>query len=81
MKEKKLTVFFSPNCSFCNKEIEWLEEQQIEFEKKNIKEPKNLDEFKARKGQGYPLNILTLENNKQVEVLGFDKSELEKYLL
>ena len=81
MKVKKIAVFFSPNCSFCHKEIEWLEEQQIVFEKKNVEEPKNLDEFKERKGQGYPLNVLTLENNEQVEVLGFNKSKLEKYLL
>lgn len=77
MKSKKITIFMSSKCSYCHREIEWLNQHSIPFESKDIsKNEEYRKEFNDFNVQGVPYTVVEFENQERVSVLGFNKQRL-----
>ena len=77
----KVTIYTSPTCHFCHMLTDWLKENNIEFEEKDVsKSEKYVKELMDKSHQmGVPVSVISGKDNETV-IVGFDKEKLEKAL-
>lgn len=74
--DKKVVVYTSNTCPYCNMAKEYLADKNIEFEEKNIQTDKAArDELMKMGHLGVPVILVGEE-----EVVGFDQNKLEDLL-
>jgi glutaredoxin len=74
-----IIIYSTTTCAFCRAEAEWLDNQNIKYEKKVVDQDQAaMNEFMSvNEGQlGVPLTIIKSDDGKEVKVLGFDKAKL-----
>ncbi len=72
----KVTVFTSPTCTFCKQAKEYLKENNIEFDERDIS--KDMDARKELLSKGYAgVPIIRVDDE---DVVGFDKAKLDELL-
>lgn len=76
MKDKKVTVFTSATCGYCTLVKDYLNENRIQFEEKNVStNPDARKELMAKGFMGVPVIYIGDEIIK-----GFDKSVIDNLL-
>nr|ABS44969.1 P85 [Priestia megaterium] len=82
--ESEIIVFTQEGCIYCKKQKEWLSQNNIEYQEKNVdKDDEYRLELLERKIMGVPYTIIRFleDNEKEVVVGGFDVKKLERLLL
>jgi len=77
----KITVYSTQTCPYCVRLKEWLNENKIEFENKDVGEDNEAaKEMVDKSGQmGVPVTIIEKDGKEEI-ITGFDKEKLEKIL-
>ena len=82
--ESEIIVFTQEGCIYCKKQKEWLSQNNIKYQEKNVdKDDEYRLELLERKIMGVPYTIIRFleDNEKEVVVGGFDVQKLERLLL
>ncbi|MBT2259177.1 glutaredoxin family protein [Priestia megaterium] len=82
--ESEIIVFTQEGCIYCKKQKEWLSQNNIKYQEKNVdKDDEYRLELLKRKIMGVPYTIIRFleDNEKEVVVGGFDVQKLERLLL
>ena len=75
--DKKVVVYTSNTCPYCNMAKEYLQDKNVEFEEKNIQEDNVArDELMKMGHLGVPVILVGEE-----EVVGFDQNKLDELLV
>lgn len=75
-KSAKIVVYSAEWCPWCHKVMDFLKENKIEFEEKNVDEADNAKELEEVSGQtGIPVTIV----DKEI-IIGFDVPALKRAL-
>ncbi|OGI15989.1 hypothetical protein A3K63_00210 [Candidatus Micrarchaeota archaeon RBG_16_49_10] len=76
----KVKVYSTEWCPWCTKVKEWLKENKVKFEEKNVGEDqKAAIEMIEKTGQrGVPVTIYTDKKGKENVIIGYNVAELEK---
>ena len=72
----KVTVYSAEWCAWCHKVKDFLKQNKIQFEEKNVDDPKNAEECVKKSGQG---GIPVTEIDGQI-VIGFDQKKIKELL-
>jgi glutaredoxin-like YruB-family protein len=73
---KSVTVYTAEWCPWCHKVVDFLKENHIEFEEKDVDKGNNADECMKKSGQGgIPVTIIDGQ-----AVVGFDTTKLKELL-
>ena len=76
----KVVVYSTSTCPWCHRVKEFLKENNIEFEEKDVSDPANAEEAVKRSGQmGVPITFIG-EGDDPVMITGFNKEEFDKAL-
>ncbi len=74
--DKKVVVYTSNTCPYCNMAKEYLDEKKVEYEEKNIQTDKAArDELMKMGHLGVPVILVGEE-----EIVGFDQNKLDELL-
>lgn len=77
MSDKKITIYTSPTCSFCQQAKTYLNEKGVKYEEKDVtKDSKFADEAAQKSGQ---FGVPVIEIDSKV-IIGFDQAALDKEL-
>lgn len=78
---KKVKIYTSPACSYCEMAKDWLKEKKISFEEIDVaKNQKAAEDLVKFSGQiGVPVIIMGEGKDKKV-IVGFDQGKLEELL-
>ncbi|QAS54804.1 glutaredoxin family protein [Halobacillus litoralis] len=77
----RVSVYTSQSCGFCKRIKDWYLSQGIHFVEKDVqKNPLYKDELLELGVKGIPFSLIE-SSEKTVEVLGFNKKELEDLFL
>lgn len=78
---KKVKIYTTPTCGYCDMAKDWFEEKKIEYEEIDVaKDPKAGEEMVKISGQmGVPVIVVTENKDKEV-IIGFDQGKLEELL-
>jgi glutaredoxin-like YruB-family protein len=78
---KKVKIFTSPTCSYCEMAKDWLKDKGIEYIEVDVaKDQKAAEELVKESGQmGVPVIIIGEGEDKRV-IVGFDQGKLEEAL-
>ncbi|MEG8980442.1 glutaredoxin family protein [Priestia megaterium] len=82
--ESEIIVFTQEGCIYCKKQKEWLSQNNIKYQEKNVdKDDEYRLELLKQKIMGVPYTIIRFleDNEKEVVVGGFDVQKLERLLL
>ena len=72
----KVTVYTAEWCHWCHKLVDFLKENNIEFEEKNVDAQENAEEAMKKSGQtGIPVTVID-----ETVVVGFDVAKLKELL-
>ncbi len=76
---KKITVYSTKTCAYCNMLKQWLDEKGIKYANYNVdKNPFAAQMMVSLSGQmGVPFTTIEDENGQVESVIGFDKPKLE----
>lgn len=79
---KKIIVYSTKSCPWCVKAKEFLKENNVKFEEKDVGEDeKARDEMLEKSGQmGVPVIEIQEEEKEPVMIVGFDQEALKKAL-
>lgn len=77
----QVIVYASKQCGFCIKQKEFLLENGISFEERDIKKQIFFNEFKELGGFGTPFTVVKKDEEIISKVHGFNKDELSKILI
>ena len=86
MKVTKYTIYSTPTCHYCHLLKDWLTENNIPFEEKDVSTDATARQEMVEKSHqlGVPVSIIQMEENgeqKREEVLiGFDQMRLSEML-
>ncbi|MFC1721610.1 glutaredoxin family protein [Patescibacteria group bacterium] len=73
-------IYTSPTCGYCKVAKQYFDQKNVEYEEKDVTDPKLAAEAVERSGQmGVPI-IFIGEGDSAKMLLGFDKKEIEKAL-
>ncbi|MDZ3957037.1 glutaredoxin family protein [Bacillus thuringiensis] len=76
-----IVVYSHSNCIYCNHQKQWMEENNIEFQEKDIKnDQESYMEFLKIKAPGTPFTIIKTKKTEH-QIIGFNKEQLTKLLL
>ena len=75
---KKITVYSTPTCIFCNALKEWLDDQEYSYEVIDVSDPKNSAE--AEKTLGHSIEGVPVSLVGDQEIVGFDRAAFKKAL-
>ena len=80
--DKKITVYSSPTCHFCDMLKDWLNEKNIKFEEKDVSSSEEAvkELMDKSKQMGVPVSIIRDKNGKETIVVGFDPEKIKKAL-
>lgn len=74
--DKKVSVYTSNTCPYCNMAKDYLKEKNINFDEKNIQEDKAArDELMKMGHLGVPVIVIDEE-----EIVGFDQRKIDELL-
>ncbi|MDQ0297730.1 glutaredoxin [Salibacterium salarium] len=80
-ENKEVTVYIQETCVHCHRQLEWMNQNNIDFEKKDVSREKNKEEFINLGGRGTPYTIVTDQNGNQEKIQGFQREHLENLIL
>lgn len=76
----KVIVYSQPTCAPCHAQKQWLLEQGVTFEDRNIRDNTEwLDELMALGSQGTPTTVIETDGRREV-VIGFNRTRLSEAL-
>lgn len=78
----KLTMYKTTTCPYCKMETEYLNSKGVQFEEIYVdKDPKAAEEMIQHSGQmGVPFTVVEKDDGSKVNILGFNKEELNQAL-
>lgn len=78
----KVTIYKTTACPYCKMESEYLTSKGIRFEEIYVdKDPKAAEDMINISGQmGVPFTIIAKDDGAQTNILGFDRSKIDKAL-
>ncbi len=78
---KKVKIYTSPTCGYCEMAKDYFKEKKIKFEELDVaKDPKAAEDLVKESGQmGVPVITIGEGEDKKV-IVGFDQGKLEEYL-
>lgn len=79
----QIKIFSTHACPYCKMLKAWLDEKKIGYKNIFVDEDKEgMDEMmKVSDGHmGVPFSVVTIDNGKEVKIVGFDKPKFEKVL-
>lgn len=80
-RNSKVVVYSNGNCSFCRSQINWMKEKEIDFITKDIKDNEDYrSEFLKIGAKGIPFTVIS-KGSETHQILGFNKTQLEQFLL
>lgn len=81
-KVTKYLVYSTATCPYCDLLKEWLDKNKIDYELINLsKNPERGQEMIQKTGQmSVPVSVLTLDNDTEEIVLGFNQEKLTHLL-
>lgn len=71
-----ITVYGAKRCSYCEKLEDWLIENKLDYDFKNIDIAKNQEELMRYEVQGIPF-IIIKDNNKKHIIEGFNPDQIK----
>ena len=72
----KVTIYTSPSCGYCKMLKQYLDQENVDYEEKDVSDPKIAEEAVERSGQmGVPITFV----DDQM-LIGFKKDEFDKAL-
>ncbi|MFB6498198.1 glutaredoxin family protein [Bacillus haynesii] len=75
-----LVVLYSDdNCFYCQKQKKWFDEQNVEFDERNISKEKYLKEVQQLGAIGVPFTVIYKEY-ETVKISGLNYKKLKKHL-
>ncbi|MEC0341912.1 glutaredoxin family protein [Bacillus sonorensis] len=75
-----LVVLYSDEkCFYCQKQKEWFDEQNIEYEEKDVSKEENLKEVQRLGAIGVPFTVIYKEY-ETVKISGLNYKRLKKHL-
>ncbi|MBN2585324.1 NrdH-redoxin [Patescibacteria group bacterium] len=82
IQPKKYIVYSTPTCGYCRLLKDWLTSKQVKFESVDVAlDPKRGQEMIQKTGQmGVPVSIITLPDNHEEIILGFDQARIASLL-
>jgi len=76
----RVIVYSQPGCGACRAEKDWLSQQGVAFEDRDIRaKPEWLQEIRVLGSQATPTTVVETEWGREV-VIGFDRALLSKLL-
>lgn len=76
----KVTIYTSPVCGYCKIAKQYFEQINVDYEEKDVSDPKIAEEAVERSGQmGVPI-IFIGEGDAAQMLIGFKKDEIDKAL-
>ncbi|MDR2996457.1 MAG: glutaredoxin family protein [Bacillus cereus] len=76
-----ILVYSHSNCIYCNHQKQWMKENNIEFQEKDIlTDQESYMEFLKIKAPGTPFTIIKTEETEH-QIIGFNKDELTTLLI
>ena len=75
---KKVTVYSTPTCIFCNALKEWLDDQGVEYEAIDVSDSAN--NAAAEKALGHSIEGVPVSLVDGQEIMGFDRPAFKKAL-
>ncbi len=78
---KKVKVFSTPTCPYCDQLKDYLKEKKVEFEEVDLsKKPDEAEKLVKKTGQmGVPATIIT-DGDDEEAIVGFDVEKINKAL-
>ncbi len=78
----KVVMYTTTTCPFCKMQKEYLNSKNISFEEVLVDEnPEEAQKMIAISGQmGVPFTVITKEDSTNVNILGFDKKQIDDSL-
>ncbi|OGB74785.1 hypothetical protein A2810_00530 [candidate division Kazan bacterium RIFCSPHIGHO2_01_FULL_49_10] len=79
---KQYIIYSTPTCGYCRLLKDWLTEQGVAFENVDVAmDPKRGQEMIQKTGQmGVPVSLITLADNREEIILGFDQRRIAALL-
>lgn len=78
----EIIVYSSKSCGYCSRQKDFLNENGIVFEERDVNTNKHhYDEFKALGGLGVPHTIIKESGETVAVISGFDKQKLSEILI
>ncbi|WP_161993119.1 glutaredoxin family protein [Sediminibacillus terrae] len=78
--KQEIVVYTNQGCGFCDRLVSWLQEKEIDFTEKDIKNDEQaFDEFIQYDVRGTPFTVIR-RNGIDHHILGFNKKKLEGLL-
>ncbi|SDK06379.1 glutaredoxin domain-containing protein [Sediminibacillus albus] len=79
--ERKVVIYSQETCSPCQAEKEWLKNNNVQFEDRDIRtHSQYMDEVVALGASATPVTVITEEGGSEEIVMGFDKERLSVLL-
>lgn len=75
-EEKKVVVYTSPTCPWCDRVKEFLAEHNVAFEEKDVSDPANAEEAIKKSGQ---MGVPIVDIDGEI-IIGFDEPHLREKL-
>lgn len=75
----KVVVYTTSTCPFCEELMNFLKENNIQFEEKSVETDMQAKDEMASKSNGFlgvPFTVITKDDSKEETVIGFDKNKL-----
>lgn len=78
----KVTIYTTKTCPFCKMEREYLTSRGVEYEEIFVDHDmaKAQEMIKLSGQMGVPFTVIDKGDGKKVEILGFDKAQIDKEL-
>jgi len=79
---KSITIYSTATCGFCKMLKSYLQSKGVNYEEKHADEDQAIaQELYEKSGQlGVPFTVITDENGKEENILGFDRSKIDSVL-
>jgi glutaredoxin 3 len=79
---KNITIYSTATCGFCKMLKSYLQSKGVDYEEKHADQDQAIaQELYEKSGQlGVPFTVITDENGKEENILGFDRHKIDSVL-
>ncbi|AKM84934.1 MAG: glutaredoxin [candidate division Kazan bacterium GW2011_GWA1_50_15] len=82
MSVKKYTIYSTPTCHYCHLLKDWLSQNRIAFDNKDVATDIAARQEMVQKSQqlGVPVSVVQFADNTERVIVGFDQLQLSRLL-
>ncbi|WP_022794925.1 hypothetical protein [Marinococcus halotolerans] len=81
MIQPPIVVFIHPACFTCFEQIYWMHDQGLDFQTKDVSEPRYYEEFQKQLGSSFPFTIIQDDQEGLVRLHGYDQAKVRQVLM